>query len=179
MKTAKMDMNTVVMVLAVGVFAWLIYSYSQRKNTNFMSPLGYSNYPTDSNSLPLNPSPSPYNPSNDMLDFAKTNGEKTNTYGLKTSQQLMEDPSMLLPNDTNKEWATLNPQGNGQLKNAELMSSTFLQGVDTVHGTKRNMNLQLRSEPIIQQSSNTGPWLQSTIEPDLMRRPLEIGQGPN
>ena len=82
-----MDMNTVVMVLAVGVLAWLIYSYSQRKNTNFMSPLGYSNYSADSNNLSSNPSPSPYNPSNDMLDFAKTNGEKTNTYGLKTSQQ--------------------------------------------------------------------------------------------
>ena len=40
MKMAKMD--NVVMVLAIGVFSWLLYGYSQRKNTNFMSSLGHS-----------------------------------------------------------------------------------------------------------------------------------------
>jgi hypothetical protein len=170
MKMAKMD--NVVMVLAIGVFSWLLYGYSQRKNTNFMSNVGgpiSDNY--------SNPSP---NTLGQNSEYARAGGVKTSTYGLATSPQMMDDPSLLLPNDTNKEWANLNPQGNGNLKNANLLSSTFLIGADTVGSTKKNMNLQLRSEPIIPQNTmNTGPWQHSTIDPDLMRRPLEIGQGGN
>jgi hypothetical protein len=170
MKMAKMD--NVVMVLAIGVFSWLLYGYSQRKNTNFMSNVGHSG--GDSYSVP-----SP-NALGQNSEYAKAGGVKTSTYGLATSPQMMDDPSLLLPNDTNKEWANLNPQGNGNLKNTNLVSSTFLIGADTVGSTKKNMNLQLRSEPIIPQNTmNTGPWLHSTIDPDLMRRPLEIGQGAN
>jgi len=169
MKMAKMD--NVVMVLAIGVFSWLLYGYSQRKNTNFMSNISPN---SDSYS---NPSPSTLGQNS---EYAKAGGVKTSTYGLATSPQMMDDPSLLLPNDTNKEWANLNPQGNGNLKNANLLSSTFLIGADTVGSTKKNMNLQLRSEPIIPQNTmNTGPWQHSTIDPDLMRRPLEIGQGGN
>ena len=177
MKTAKMDMNTVVMVLAVGVFAWLLYSYSQRKNSNFMSSLSST---SDSNNNSSNsPFPFPSDSLGQNQNYAKTNGVKTSTYGLQTSPQLNDDPSLLLPNDTNKEWSNLNPQGNGNLANANLMSTSFLIGQDTVGSTKKNMNYQLRSEPINPQNTNTGPWLQSTIQPDTMRRPLEIGQGPN
>ena len=38
----------------------------------------------------------------------------------------------------------------------------------------RNPNLQIRSEPANPQVK-VSPWLQSTIEPDSNRRPLEIG----
>jgi hypothetical protein len=41
----------------------------------------------------------------------------------------------------------------------------------------RNANLQIRSEPPNPQMT-VGPWNQSTIEPDFMRPPLEIGSGP-
>ena len=171
---AKMDMDKVVMVLALGVFGWLMYSYSQRKNTNFMS-LGESN--TGSSNSYSVPSPSSPLGQNDL--YAKANGVQTNTYGLNKSQTV-DDPSLLLPNDVNKEWSNLNPQGNGNLQNANLLSTSFLIGTDTVGSTKKNMNLQLRSEPIIPQNQkNTGPWLQSTIDPDTTRRPLEIGQGAN
>jgi hypothetical protein len=170
MKMAKMD--NVVLVLALGVFGWLLYGYSQRKNTNYMSSLGNSG--GDSYSVP-----SPNNLGQNS-DFTRADGLKTNTYGLSNPPKLMDDPSLLLPNDTNKEWANLNPQGNGNLKNANILSTTFLVGADTVGSTKKNMNLQLRSEPIIPQNTiNTGPWQHSTIEPDFMRKPLEIGQGAN
>ena len=36
----------------------------------------------------------------------------------------------------------------------------------------RNSNLQLRSEPPNPQTQ-VSPWLNSTIEPDLIRRPLD------
>jgi len=39
----------------------------------------------------------------------------------------------------------------------------------------RNANLQLRSDPVIAKK-DVGPWMTSTIEPDLARTPLELGQ---
>jgi hypothetical protein len=88
--------------------------------------------------------------------------------------QTLDDPSQLLPNDANKQWSNLNPQGNGQLQNVALLNPGFLTGINTVGSTKRNKNLQDRSEYVIPQN-NVGPWNQSTIEPDLLRKPLEIG----
>ena len=38
----------------------------------------------------------------------------------------------------------------------------------------RNANLQLRSEPPNPQVQ-VSPWMQATIEPDINRRPLEVG----
>lgn len=83
----------------------------------------------------------------------------------------------LLPKDKNSEWAQLNPSGLGELNNINLLKAGWSQGVDTVGQSLRNPNLQLRSEPPIPQRQ-VGPWNQSTISPDFMRVPLEIGQGP-
>jgi hypothetical protein len=77
------------------------------------------------------------------------------------------NPSDLLPRDTNNQWGSLNPSGSGDLLGQNLLSATFLTGID---------NLQLRSEPANPQL-NVGPWNQSTFAPDLMRTPLELGCG--
>lgn len=82
----------------------------------------------------------------------------------------------LLPKDTNSEWAQLNPSGLGELSNINLLKSGWQVGVDTVGQSLRNANLQLRSEPPNPQTP-VGPWNQSTITPDFMRIPLELGQG--
>lgn len=80
--------------------------------------------------------------------------------------------SELLPNDANSQWAAVNPQGSGDLQGKNFLSAGALIGVNTVGQSLRNANLQLRSEPPNIQTP-VGPWLQSTIEPDLQRRPLE------
>ena len=54
--------------------------------------------------------------------------------------------------------------------------SAVIISIDTIGNTLRNANLQLRSEPANPQS-NVGPWNNTTIAPDTMRVPLEIGQG--
>lgn len=83
----------------------------------------------------------------------------------------------LLPNDSNNEWAALNPTGSGgELSNINLLKAGYNIGIDTVGQSLKNANLQLRSEPPNPQL-NVGPWNQSTITPDFMRVPLEIGQG--
>ena len=83
-------------------------------------------------------------------------------------------PLELLPRDTNSVWAQQNPMGNGSLKGKNFLSAGALIGVNTVGQSLRNANLQLRSEPPNPQIP-ISVWQQSTIEPDINRRPLEIG----
>lgn len=87
-----------------------------------------------------------------------------------------QNPADLLPKDTNSQWAQLNPAGKGDLANINLLKAGYHIGIDTVGQTLRNANLQIRSEPPNPQI-NVGPWNQSTITPDMMRVPLELGQG--
>jgi hypothetical protein len=87
------------------------------------------------------------------------------------------DASDLLPKDQNNEWARLNPSGSQDFQNVNLLKAGYHTGIDTVASSLRNANLQLRSEPP-NPTSKVSPWLNTTIEPDLMRVPLEIGCGP-
>jgi hypothetical protein len=65
----------------------------------------------------------------------------------------------------------------GNVAMPDLLQAGYHIGLDTIGQTLRNANLQLRSDPIINKAA-VGPWNQSTIEPDLARVPLEVGQGP-
>jgi hypothetical protein len=87
-----------------------------------------------------------------------------------------QNPGDLLPKDNNSQWAQLNPAGKGDLANINLLKAGYHIGIDTVGQTLRNANLQIRSEPPNPQVS-VGIWNNSTITPDFMRSPLEIGQG--
>jgi hypothetical protein len=82
------------------------------------------------------------------------------------------NPMDLLPEDTNSQWAQVNPKGAGDIQGKNFLSAGALIGVNTIGQSLRNANLQLRAEPPCPQVQ-VGPWLQSTIEPDLTRRPLE------
>jgi hypothetical protein len=162
------NVETMVVIVAFCALGLLIYNSNTNKNMNPMT----SSHLGNSNSAPSASMPSSHT---DM--YAGASGLKTNTYNMP-SHSMNDDPTMLLPNDANSKWSNLNPSGDGQLKNINLLSVQNLIGQNTVGSTKKNMNLQLRSEPI-NPRNNVSPWLQSTIEPDLMRKPLEIGQGEN
>ena len=82
-------------------------------------------------------------------------------------------PSELLPKDQNSVWAQQNPMGTGSLKGKNFLSAGALIGVNTVGQSLRNSNLQLRSEPPNPQVA-VSVFNQSTIEPDINRRSLEI-----
>ena len=83
-------------------------------------------------------------------------------------------PSELLPKDQNSTWAQQNPMGTGSLKGKNFLSAGALLGVNTVGQSLRNANWDLRSEPPNPQVS-VSVFNNSTIEPDVNRRPLEIG----
>lgn len=81
------------------------------------------------------------------------------------------NPLELLPLDTNSQWSAVNPAA-GDLQGKNFLSAGALVGVNTVGQSLRNANHQLRPDPPNPQAQ-VSPWLQSTIEPDLSRRPLE------
>jgi hypothetical protein len=110
--------------------------------------------------------------------FASASGVQTSMPGIPSScsNTNIQNPAELLPNDTNSQWAQLNPSGKGELANINLLKAGYHIGIDTVGQTLRNANLQIRSEPPNPQL-NVGPWNQSTIEPDFQRVPLELGAG--
>ena len=110
--------------------------------------------------------------------FASAKGIGSPTMGLPPSctKGAAVDPRELLPKDDNSQWGALNPAGSGDLKNVNLLQSGYHQGIDTVGSSLRNANLQVRSEPP-NPTTKVSPWMNATIEPDLMRVPLEIGCG--
>ena len=83
-------------------------------------------------------------------------------------------PQDLLPQDSNSTWAQTVPAGQGSLGDQDFLNAGFHVGINTVGQSLRNANLQLRSEPANPQSK-VSPWLQSTIEPDVNRKAMEIG----
>ena len=83
-------------------------------------------------------------------------------------------PDELLPNDECNLWSKNNPQGSPDLSNRNFLQAGWATGVSTVGSTMRNANLQLRSDPPNPQKV-VSPWMQTTIGPDLARKPLELG----
>ena len=83
------------------------------------------------------------------------------------------NPEDLLPNNKATSWSKANPAGTGKLSDQNFLHAGFHVGINTVGQSLRNANLQLRSEPP-NPTKKIGPWMQSTIEPDLNRLPLEI-----
>jgi len=161
MKIGK-NLDIIVVVIALLALVGLLYKSTKNKGMDMMSVSQSSNY-----SVPM-----PSQPLGQNEKYGAVKGMKTNTYGMQSSK--LDDPSMLLPSDTHSQWTGLNPQGGGMLKNVNLLQAGAMVGINTVGSSMRNANLQLRSEPP-NPTTSVGPWLNSTIEPDVVRQPLEIG----
>jgi hypothetical protein len=179
-------------LIGIVVLAFAIMQYSGRK-TNFSDGFGGNGYPGQQQppSMPPSMPPSAMSgggggagvavPSSQTIGgnevFANVPaGSMTSTYGLAPvpSANSQYNPSDLLPLDTNSQWAQLNPAGSADFKNVNLLKAGSLIGIDTIGSSLRNANLQERSEPP-NPTTSVSPWLNTTIEPDLMRKQLEIG----
>ena len=105
--------------------------------------------------------------------FLRVNGinrSPTSCYPQNTLQ-----PADLLPSGKSKavqDFDNANPTGEGILKGVNFLDAGLHTGVNTVGQSLRNANQQLRSEPPNPQVS-VSPWMNSTIGPDLGRKPLE------
>lgn len=80
-------------------------------------------------------------------------------------------PEELLPGDANSKWAQVNPSGTGDIAGKNFLSAGTLIGIDTVGQSLRNANYDLRSD--VPNPQGQWPIMQSTIGPDISRRPLE------
>jgi len=167
----------VLLIIAYGVAMFAGYLGAKGMpgpESNSQMQQQYKNSNTQANSGGVRPS----DPNGNEV-FASATGVNTSMPGIPSScsKPNVQNPAELLPKDSNSQWAQLNPSGKGELANVNLLKAGYHIGIDTVGQTLRNANLQIRSEPPNPQM-NVGPWNQTTIEPDFMRVPLELGAGP-
>ena len=179
MMSKSFMMNGLIMVGVVVLILYILRKYGMLKNlkTETMSGNKKGNKKQVSNNSNT-VMPASENGNEQYATVRGGNQNASNGKGLppSCSNQPVANPSELLPNDANSEWAKLNPSGSGDLQNVNLLSAGALIGIDTVGNSLRNANLQVRSEPANPQM-NVGPWNNTTISPDTMRVPLELGQG--
>jgi hypothetical protein len=186
----------VLAVLALGAIIYLIMSYnsgSTMPTTTRMSPMmtrmehfeGGS--PADSTMVGSGPTPTYAMNNGQVVEASESIELIAQPQGLLetvTGTQMNQLPSEcypkdvlssadLLPRDANSLWAQVSPSGQGSLADQNFLTSGFHIGINTVGQTLRNANRQLRSEPLNPQVK-VSPWQQTTIEPDINRRPLEI-----
>jgi hypothetical protein len=173
--------NHILVILGAIVLVYAVYSYSDQK---FIAP--YESLQAEAGVR--GPTNAPVGMSQQGQPMSSTGGNGYSAVDSMTGQGSaplpagganlpVANPSDLLPRDSNNQWGSLNPSGSGDLLGQNLLSATFLTGIDTIGNTMKNANLQLRSEPPNPQL-NVGPWNQSTFAPDLMRTPLELGSAP-
>jgi len=115
-------------------------------------------------------------PLGDNEQFASVSGIATPTRQCYPQNTLKPDD--LLPKDKKNDVNNFNkeyPVSEGILKGVNFLESGYQVGVNTVGQSLRNSNQQLRSEPANPQV-NVSPWQNTTIGPDLARRPLEAGE---
>lgn len=170
-------------LVGILVLTLAIMQYSNRKtvysdgytNSGSLSPSGTQGSASVASSAgPAVPATEKVGQNENYSDVPQ--GSTTNTHGLSPVARANAnyDPSELLPKDVNSQWAQLNPAGSADFKNVNLLKAGHLIGIDTVGSSLRNANLQERSEPP-NPTASVSPWMNTTIEPDLMRLPLEIG----
>jgi hypothetical protein len=170
-----------ILILLVALYViYLIYNYVSNKTSygpERMTQGMNSAYSNQQQGSPGGPVPS--NPSGQNEVFSSVNGVQSSIIPAsgQCSNPSMTNPSDLLPiSSPNSQWSELNPSGKGELSNINFLKAGYHIGIDTIGQSLRNANLQLRSEPPNPQL-NVGPWNQSTITPDFIRPPLEIGDG--
>lgn len=189
----KYTLQGILIVLVLCILAFLVYDYFKKRSVeeefnNFEYIDGSDEYeqePIPADGEPLvkeeqpravpaeQPKAVPSVTESSPRPLPKTTGTATE-YPTDCFPKDKLKPEDLLPMDAaNSEWAQVNPAGQGDVKNQNYLTAGYHLGVNSIGSTLRNANLQLRSE-LPNPRTQVSPWLNSTIEPDLNRKPLEI-----
>jgi hypothetical protein len=150
-------MEKVIMFVALAILAYMLFAYGNNKDLVMDS---MSNYAA-------------------MGDVAVEENEVVAPKPVETNNAVSKvaNPDDLLPSDANAQWSSLNPSSVDKSKGVmapDLLQAGHHIGLDSVGQSLRNSNQQLRNDPVIQKQ-DIGPWNQSTIEGDSMRKSLEVG----
>jgi len=165
----------IIAIVAIFLYISTKNTYSYEGNESESNVQLYSTTQNNHESRPLsssnNASIRPAEPTGMNEVFSSVPGSSVNSGGAivtNVSSNALQ-PGELLPRQNNS-WGnagqTVQIPGN-------LLSPTYLAGIDTIGSSLRNPNLQLRSEPPNPQTS-VSIWNQSTITPDYLRPPFEI-----
>ena len=171
--------NTMLSVVALAVLVIVLYNYSSSKSA-YSEGNSAAAKADNGQAAPQQQQVQPAHPAGENEVSASVTGAGSPSLGLppSCSKGSPATPGDLLPRTGDNAFSQLTPNlGNGDLTNVNLLDAGFHSGIDTVMGSLRNANLQVRSEPPNPQNK-VSPWQNSTIEPDLMRVPLELGCGP-
>ena len=115
---------------------------------------------------------------NDLRDSnERVSSQQSNYNAPSCTKGKINDPAELLPRDANSQWAKLNPSGGVDFNKVNLLKAGYNIGIDTIGSSMRNANLQTRSEPP-NPTAVVSPWMNTSIEPNLLHAPIEIGCGP-
>ena len=185
--------STTIMFLAGIVLIAVLASYSSSKGTESFKQTGAA-HPAPSaedkkvwkaaDAAPPAKSGGAKKPSHSQVQASDPSGSSYSTVQGSSSSSIpaipgcsgtVSDPKDLLPPPGANAFGQPAPPPSGQ-DGANFLSAGYHMGIDTVGQSLRNANLQLRSEPPNPQQQ-VGPWNNATIQPDLMRVPLEIGCG--
>ena len=187
------NVKTLLVVVVVGLVLYLLVSYmhdSKRphahifgdkpsnhnntvvQNNTYNDVVDYVNEGFDNENGNVEPSEGVEN--NEVEDLVPQGSASGNQLPAECYPKDVLSSTDLLPGDANSKWAQSTPNGEGSLTDKNFLNAGFHVGVNTVGQSLRNANRQLRSDPPNPQVK-VSPWMQTTIEPDVNRKPFEVG----
>lgn len=104
---------------------------------------------------------------NEMVSDSRDFDYKGNNFTLRSYEDVEDifDVNKMLPQE-DEDWFDITPlQTTKKIKGTHLIHPKVHMGVNTVASSLRNGTHDIRGD-IVNPKINTGPWLQSTIEPD-------------
>lgn len=180
--SAKMMTSCTLLLIAVIALVLVLVLNDRRNNrkkegfegivTNDDAVVVLETPPTNTVVNNANTSPDAVDMSEIESEFLKTDEKDGNLVDAPVKKTSVKPTELLPKTDAASTWADANPVSDPGL-DENLLDAGFHVGVNTVGQSLRNANLQIRSEPA-NPVSNVSPWLNTTISPDLERRPLEI-----
>jgi len=169
--SALNTLTTVAVVIIVLLALFYFVNWNNRNTQRTIETM--ENYSRRANAeLLANSNVVPSEPVNEVPS-AVVNKENRNKLPADCFPKDQLNPAELLPGDANSTWAKAVPNGMGELGDQNFLTAGYHVGINTIGSSLRNANYQIRSDPPCP-TVQVSPWLQSTIAPDLSRRPLEI-----
>jgi hypothetical protein len=185
--------NALLIILACGVLWWLMNSYSSKQSSQQVERFYADTVAKQAAKNPANielPYNGPQVPQTYKAQVGETNNvipaEEEEVGEFRTidydTKKMAGDcfprdrltATDLLPKDAaNSKWSTVAPSGQGDIMDQNFLTAGYQIGVNTQGSSLRNANLQLRRDPVIAREKGGFGILESTIEPDLVRRPLD------
>jgi hypothetical protein len=158
--------SAIIAVLACGMLVYVVVQYNKSRIDNYDNEIGADDAPAGS-PMPMDTTSQPYH----AVDYPQPQPQELPADCFPKDRLTAQD---LLPKDAaNEQWAQANPAGQGDVADQNFLTAGHHAGIDTIGSTLKIANLDLRSIPPNPRKGDL-IWNQSSVEPDLNRRPLEI-----